>query len=116
MRIALGLLCLFLALQFAQFAHAAGCGPNATKLGNVAVLTAVDTTITAGTGYYYAVSAVDAQSNESVCTSPVFVQIPATGFTKVTLTWTASSTPNVTYNYYRTVAPAPASNLKAVVN
>jgi fibronectin type 3 domain-containing protein len=98
-------------------AQSVPCGAPAVPLAtNVALTTYTDAAIVNGATYFYAVNAVDANGNASTCTSVVTASIPATGTHTVTLTWTASTTPGVTYAVFRAQAPNPPTNLTKTVN
>ena len=79
------------------------------------VLTYVDSTCKDGTTCYYAVESAD-QFGVGLDTTYVTAAIPATGTHTVTLTWTASTTPNVTYTLFQGPPPVPAAGLAAVTN
>lgn len=98
-----------------------------TKVSNVTVTVYTDTTCPNLSTCGYQVTSLDANGFEStpalcatgvLCfsTNIVVVTMPSSGAHSVNLSWTASTTPGVTYNVYRHIGPLPPSNLNAVVN
>jgi hypothetical protein len=113
--------CLAVAIGFpsfnanAQAAIAAPPGNGWVQLTTgLTTTTYVDSTCVDGTTCYYAVAAVD-QFGTAVDTTYVTGAIPATGTHTVTLSWTASVTPGVTYSVFQGPPPSLPSGLAAAV-
>jgi len=98
-----------------------------TLLKNVSTLTYTDSTCPDMTSCFYEVTALDSTGHESQpapCASgqlcyngnQAVAQMPSSGSHSVTLTWTASTTPSVTYNIYSHIGPLPPTGLGAIVN
>lgn len=115
-------LTLLILVFFSSMAMAAGqsvpCSPTATPIAtNVALTTYTDATVVNANSYYYTIAAINTNGNFSTtCSNIATAVIPAIGTHTVTLTWTASTTPNVTYAVFRDQAPAPPTNLIKTVN
>jgi hypothetical protein len=84
----------------------------------ITLTTYQDSTIVDGNTYYYIVASVDTNGNYSSPCSNISgaAVVPSTGTHTATLTWTASTTPNVTYAVFRAITPQPPTGLTVVVN
>lgn len=115
-----------LALSLSAMAQAS---PGFTKI-NTSPITGTNFTDAACANLntcFYQVTTVDANGFESgpatcattaICVggNTVIATMPSSGTHTVAVSWTASTTPSVTYNVYRHVGPLPASGANAVVN
>jgi len=111
-------LCLLVAGVFSLHAQTTISNPPGngwTQLtSGLTATTYVDSTCADSTTCYYAVESVD-QFGVGLDTTFVTAAIPSTGTHTVTLTWTASTTPGVTYTVFQGPPPQAPAGLAAAV-